>query len=326
MKIAMNLRTVRRHAVCLVVVAISCAMECGAAVSTPGGTPALQQNGEGYLGVVFENLNSQQRAALQVPPRQGVAIAAVDHDAPAGTAGLRSNDVIVQMNGKQTEHAADIREALHKMSPGQTVTLRVLREGRPLEVKVVLADRKTVEQRAWAQHYIVPDPRMQAVVAADERAQSGPPSRAGAKDSAASGPTNAAPTDPPSSPSTGILGVVPAEIGKTLGSNGGLMSYIPYTAPYTGITVDVLTPQLAKFFGLKDTTGLLVKNIDPKSPGARAGVQAGDVIVEANETPMTSRSKWIHALRGNRHDAVKLQILRNRQTHTVLLTLAASKS
>ncbi|HET9086630.1 MAG TPA: PDZ domain-containing protein [Acidobacteriaceae bacterium] len=325
----MRLRTLQLHAICLLVLAIPFAMECGAAVSTPGAMDSFHQNGDGYLGVVFENLNSQQRAALQVPARQGVAIAAVDHDAPAGTAGLRSNDVIVQMNGKKTEHAEEVREALHKMSPGQTVTLQVLREGRPLQIKVVLADRKTVEQRAWAQHYIVPDPRMQAVVAADEGARPDPSSRAGAKNSMVSVAPNAGHSDPQSSqssPSPGILGAVPAEIGKTLGSNGGLMSYIPYTAPYTGITVDVLTPQLAKFFGLKDTTGLLVKNIDPKSPGERAGVQAGDVISKANDTPMTSRSKWIHALRGNRHDAVKLQILRNRQTQVVLLTLAASKS
>ena len=108
-----------------------------------------------------------------------------------------------------------------------------------------------------------------------------------------------------------------SEIGKTFSSNGGLMSYIPGTPPYTGITLDVLNPQLAHYFGLKNSTGLLVKSIDPNSPGLRAGVQAGDVICKADEVPMTSRSKWNHALRQNKKAAIKLQILRDRQPQTI---------
>ena len=117
-----------------------------------------------------------------------------------------------------------------------------------------------------------------------------------------------------------------SDIGKTFSSNGGLMSYIPGTPPYTGITLDVLNPQLARYFGLKNSTGLLVKNIDPNSPGLRAGVQAGDVICKADDVPMTSRSRWNHALRQNKNAAIKLQIMRHRQPQTLILTLAASKS
>jgi S1-C subfamily serine protease len=71
---------------------------------------------------------------------------------------------------------------------------------------------------------------------------------------------------------------------------------------------------------------LLVKSVDPNSPGLRAGVQAGDVICKADEVPMTSRSKWNHALRRNKNAAVKVQILRDRHPQTLILTLAAKKS
>jgi serine protease Do len=250
---------------------------------------SLHHHGGGYLGVDFENLTSQQRAKLDVPPKEGVAIAVVDHDAPAGKAGLRSNDVIVKLNGKKAQRAEELREALHKMDPGQTVVLDILRNGQALEISAVLVDRKTVEQQAWSQHYTVPDPQA-------------PPTQ------------------------TGFLGAVPAEIGKTFSSNGGLMSYIPGTLPYTGITFDVMNQQLAQYFGLKNSTGLLVKSIDPDSPGIRAGLQAGDVICKANDAPMTSRSRWNHVLKDNRHDAIKLQILRNRYQQILVLTLAANKS
>ncbi len=268
---------------------------CLAPLVLPVTTPAfaiasLHRHGGGYLGVDFENLTSQQRAKLEVPAKEGVAIAAVDHDAPAGKAGLRSNDVIVKLNGKKAQHAEDLREALLKMDPGQRVVLDILRDGHALEITVVLADRKTVEQLAWSQHYTVPDPKEQPAT------------------------------------QTSFLGAVPAEIGKTFSSNGGLMSYIPGTLPYTGIVFDVMSQQLAKYFGLRNSTGLLVKSVDPDSPGIRAGLQAGDVICKANDAPTSSRSRWGRVLKDNRHDAIKLQILRNRQPQTLVLTLAGSKS
>ncbi len=273
---------------CLALLALPVASP-GRAMEPLGGIASFHHH-TGYLGVDFENLTSQQRSSLQVPPKEGVAIAAVDHDAPAGKVGLRCNDVIVKLNGKKAQHAEDLRDALHKMDPGQTVVLDILRDGQPLEISVVLADRKTVEQQAWSQHYTVPDPKGQ------------------------------------SAQETGFLGSVPAEIGKTFSSNGGLMSYIPGTLPYTGIMFDVMSQQLARYFGLKNSTGLLVKSVDPESPGIRAGLQAGDVICKANDAPTTSRSRWNRVLKDNRHDAIKLQILRDRQPQILVLTLAASKS
>lgn len=252
----------------------------------------------GYLGVDFENLTKQQRQKLHLASNEGVEIAAVDHDAPAGKAGLHANDVIVKFAGKKAQNVESLIDELHKMNPGQTVVLNIVRDGKPMEITVVLADRDTVEKEAWSQHYTVPDPSTQATAQAS--------------------------VQPP--PPTGFFGEASSEIGKTFSSNGGLMSYIPGTPPYTGITLDVLNPQLARYFGLKNSTGLLVKSIDPKSPGIRAGIHAGDVICKADEVPMTSRSKWNHALRQNKNAAIKLQILRDRQPQTLILTLAASKS
>jgi len=49
-----------------------------------------------------------------------------------------------------------------------------------------------------------------------------------------------------------------------------------------GITVQDITPEIAKALGLEDDTGVLVTRVEPGSPAAKAGIQRGDVIQEVN--------------------------------------------
>jgi serine protease Do len=47
-----------------------------------------------------------------------------------------------------------------------------------------------------------------------------------------------------------------------------------------GVTIQALTPELAKAFGMNAREGALVSSVAENSPAARAGVKRGDVIVE----------------------------------------------
>ena len=53
-----------------------------------------------------------------------------------------------------------------------------------------------------------------------------------------------------------------------------------------GITVQDLTPEIAKGFGLKKDGGVVVTRVEPGSPAADAGIQRGDVIQEVNRKPV----------------------------------------
>ncbi len=55
-----------------------------------------------------------------------------------------------------------------------------------------------------------------------------------------------------------------------------------------GISVQPLTPSLAKQLGVPDTTGVVVAGVQGGSPAAAAGIQPGDVIVAANQKPVPS--------------------------------------
>ncbi len=53
-----------------------------------------------------------------------------------------------------------------------------------------------------------------------------------------------------------------------------------------GLSVQDLSPALAKELGVPDTAGVVVASVEGGSPAADAGVQPGDVIVAANRQPV----------------------------------------
>jgi len=67
------------------------------------------------------------------------------------------------------------------------------------------------------------------------------------------------------------------------------------TAPL-GLTVQTLTPALARQFGLHESAGVLVRGVEGASPAADAGVQPGDVIAEIDRQPVKSVDDLEHAI------------------------------
>ncbi len=58
---------------------------------------------------------------------------------------------------------------------------------------------------------------------------------------------------------------------------------------WLGVVIQDITRDLAESFGLEKPQGALVANVDPKGPGARGGLMAGDIILQVNgETINTS--------------------------------------
>jgi serine protease Do len=53
-----------------------------------------------------------------------------------------------------------------------------------------------------------------------------------------------------------------------------------------GMAVQELTPNLARNFQIKDTSGVIVVQVEQGSPAAEAGVRVGDIIVEINGIPI----------------------------------------
>ena len=81
-----------------------------------------------------------------------------------------------------------------------------------------------------------------------------------------------------------------------------------------------LTPDLANQLGLKPTqTGVVVTAVEPSSPAAVAGIQAGDLIQEVNHKPVHNVNEYQQAISASKGGPVLLLINRGGTTHYVLI-------
>jgi serine protease Do len=92
----------------------------------------------GYLGTVI----SDDRSVLATfGAEAGVLIEDMVEDGPADQAGLQPGDVITAMDDEAVEDAATLRERVARSKPGQSIRLRLLREGEQAEVQVTLGQQ-----------------------------------------------------------------------------------------------------------------------------------------------------------------------------------------
>jgi aminopeptidase YwaD len=72
----------------------------------------------------------------------GVRFADVRDGSPAAKAGLKAGDILTQFDGKPIQNLSDFTYALRSKKPGDEVLVRVLRDGKSIEAKVLLTERK----------------------------------------------------------------------------------------------------------------------------------------------------------------------------------------
>jgi len=72
----------------------------------------------------------------------GVKFADVREGSPAAKAGLKAGDIMTEFDGKAIQNLYDFTYALRARKPGDEVKVKVTRDGKPLEVTVVLGRRE----------------------------------------------------------------------------------------------------------------------------------------------------------------------------------------
>ncbi len=131
----------------------------------PGPGNGNHAQGQGYLGIMVRDVTDAELSTLHLKKARGAEVTMVDHDGPAGKAGLRAHDVILAVNGTQVDDEDGLHRILHDLQPGRTVSLNVCRDGAEQTVSATMANRAELEKQAWEQHWVVPEPADEAVAA-----------------------------------------------------------------------------------------------------------------------------------------------------------------
>src|SRR5687768_1478452 len=103
----------------------------------------LVKNGKvsrGHLGVVVQPVTEDIAASLKLSNARGVIVSQIQPGGPAERAGLKRGDVILALNGNVVSDPNNFRNEIAGTPPGQTVTLRIWRDGSEQELRATLGE------------------------------------------------------------------------------------------------------------------------------------------------------------------------------------------
>jgi S1-C subfamily serine protease len=102
-----------------------------------------------WIGVVYVPLNRSLADQNDLPIDYGAWVSPdtadgkppIIADSPAATAGLKANDIITAINGIRIDTSQGLDDILSAFSPGDRLTLSVLRDGQTLSMGLTLGTR-----------------------------------------------------------------------------------------------------------------------------------------------------------------------------------------
>ncbi|MBK9295104.1 MAG: Do family serine endopeptidase [Oligoflexia bacterium] len=94
-----------------------------------------------YLGVTINNINEKMVEEFGLKTDKGALVLGVAQGSPADKAGIEPYDVIVAINGREVEDAREITNKITETKSGETINLKIIREAKPIDVKVRVVER-----------------------------------------------------------------------------------------------------------------------------------------------------------------------------------------
>lgn len=188
----------------------------------------LKEKGEvtrGWLGVMIQKVTPELAKQFGLEKSEGALVAQVMEGSPAKKAGIKREDIIIEFDHKKIHKMSELPRIVANTPVGKRVEVKVIRQGREKELKVMVAELKE-EKVAKAEGFA--------------------------------------------------------------------------TEKELGLTVQDLTPEIAKHLGISEKAGVLVSEVKVGSPAHEAGIRRGDIIKEIDRQP-------IEDLKGYKRQMAKLK-------------------
>lgn len=235
-----------------------------------------------YLGVQTKEISKENMAQYNLRKVRGVAIEKVSENSPAAQAGLQNGDVIVRFNGEEVSSVRKLIRLIGEVAPDHQARITISRGGNEREITATIGKQSL--------------PKFEDGGILDKwYGLPGIP-------------------EYPNRTLSPNLENFPLDIDKNVFVlRGGANRQI-------GVSITSLTKQLSEFFGIADGKGLLISEVRENSPAAKAGLKAGDVIVEIDDKQVGETAELLRGLSEKKEGDVTLTVVRNKNRQTFRVT------
>jgi serine protease Do len=92
----------------------------------------------GYMGIGISDVTPENSKFFDMKENIGAVVTQVEANTPGARAGLKVGDVITRLDGKAVNDAGQLQMEVGQKSPGTTIKLEVVREGKNVDIPVTL--------------------------------------------------------------------------------------------------------------------------------------------------------------------------------------------
>ena len=248
---------------------------------------SFQFNGS-YLGIEPQEITKENFGKFGLSEVRGVAVEKVVENSPAAQAGLQAGDVIVKFEGEEITSVRKLSRLISEVAPDHQVKLTILRGGSEQEITATIGKQEM--PAVFDGNFKMPEmPQVPKI------------------------------TPMPQMPQVQVMPPNDKGEGFIWKNDGGNVFYFGANRQI-GVSVSSLTKQLGEYFGAPDGKGLLITDVRENSPAAKAGLKAGDIIVEADGNEVKGNADLIRTINEKKEGAITLTIVRDRNRQTIQVT------
>lgn len=255
----------------------------------------------GYLGVQTQEVSKENFSKFGLREVRGVAVEKVMENSPAAAAGIKAGDVIIRFNGDEITSARKLTRLVSEVDPDHQVKLTISRGGSEQEITATVGRRPMLKFENGNFSFSMPPEGMNKFDPEKFKALDNLKDLPQFKD---------------------FKGKIP-NVFMAPGGEGESFIWRSGEGRQIGIAVYPVTGQHGERFGVE--SGVMINDVRADSPAARAGLKAGDIVIEVDGKAVKNNLDLIKALNTKKDGEVHITIMRDRNRQTISVTPEAPK-